>query len=183
MALERTIKELATKLHRLRDRFQELRLTVVEDRPLRNDAAVVDSFEYAVEDVLGWTNEAVQAAHTAERAAQPPVDVEKVRQAVTIVQERFTRTERVFAASLVSYEKIKDLTSFGSERRGEWPSWVTSVKQGIEHCKQPLDEARTKVSECWQEIAERVGFTSLSVTAIGQQVVPGHSEARQPVEE
>jgi len=170
MALEKTFRELSTSLHRLRDRLQELRLTVVEDRPLRNDAVVVDSFEYAVEDLLGWTNEAIQSAKVADRAAKPPVDVQKARQALAICQERFQRIERVFTGNLISYEKMKDLTSFGRERRGEWPSWVTTVKQGIDHCRHPVEDVGNRITECWQEIAERVGFTSVGVnaTAVGQ---------------
>ena len=153
---------------------------MVEDRPPRNDAVVVDNFEYAVEDVLGWANETIQSVRVAERAVQPPADVEKTRQALTICQERFQRIERVFSGNLVAYEKMKDLTSFGSERRGEWPSWVTSVKQGIEHCRQPMEEVRNKIAECWQEIAERVGFSSFTVnaTSIGQKIVSEAADVR-----
>jgi response regulator RpfG family c-di-GMP phosphodiesterase len=172
MGLEKTIRTFSSELHRLQDRLQELRLTVVEDRPARNDAVIVDNLEYAVEDLLGWVKESLHSVKRAEQAVDHPVDMDQARQALTSCQERIQRMEKVFSENLVSYERMKDLSTFGSERRGEWPSWVTSVKQGIEHCKHPLDNARMRMAECWQEIAERVGMTSISVrtTNIGQKI-------------
>jgi len=172
MALERTFRELPAQLRRLRDRLQELEVTVVEDRPQANQAVIVDSLEYAVADLRGWAEEALQAAEEAERAVGHPVDLGRARRALSTCQERFQRIERGFAANLVSYDRIKDLTNFGSERRREWPAWVTSVKQGIEHCREPIEGVGQALAECWQEIAERVGMTSVSVQAtnIGQQI-------------
>jgi hypothetical protein len=178
MALEKTFREFCTALQKLRDRVGELRLTVVVDRPSKNDAVVVDNLEYGVEDMLGWLNETIAAAKAAERAAGHPLDLEQARHALTTCQERFQRIEQVFSTNLVSYERMKDLTSFGSERRGEWPSWVTSVKQGIDHCRQPIEETRNYLAACWQEIAERVGMTSISVrtTNIGQKITTSAAE-------
>jgi hypothetical protein len=172
MGLEKTFRAFTGELHRLHDRLRELRLTVVEDRPARNDAALVDNLEYAVEDLLGWVGESLQSAKAAERAVGHPVDLDRARHELTACQERIQRMDQVFSANLVSYERMKDLASFGSERRGEWPSWVTSVKQGIEHCRHPLETARGRLAECWQDIAERAGTTSISVrsTNIGQKI-------------
>jgi hypothetical protein len=179
MALEKTFRELSGVLHRLRDRVQELRLSVVEDRPPTNDAVVVDKFEYAVEDILGWVNEAIQLAKAAEQAVGHPMDLDQARHALTTCQERFQRMEQVFSKNLVSYECLKDLTSVGTERRGEWPSWVTSVKQGIEHCRRPVEDAGKVLAECWQEIAARTGTTSISVrtTNIGQKITTSAADS------
>ena len=72
MALDKTFRELPAQLRRLRDRLQELEVTVVEDRPPANDAAIVDNFEYAVDDLRGWVEEALQAAEEAKRAVDHP---------------------------------------------------------------------------------------------------------------
>ncbi len=178
MALEKTFREFSMQLRRLRDRLQELRVTVVEDKPSKNDAVIVDRFEYAVEDLLGSVEEMVAKARQAQQAAGYPVDMEQARQALTQCQEQFHRLEQNFSGNLVSYERMKDLTGFGSERRGEWPSWVTSVKQGIEQCRQPMEDARKGMAECWQEIAEKMGTTSISVrtTTVGQKIMAGTAE-------
>jgi hypothetical protein len=172
MGLEKTFRQFTTTLLRLHDRMGELRLTAVVDRPEKNDAVVVDTVEYAVEDVLGWLNEAVHAAKAAGDAAGKRTDIDQARRALANCQERFRRIEQVFTETLLSYDRMKDLASFGSERRGEWPSWVTTVRHGIDECRHPLEEARNALADCWEEIAERVGTTSISVqaTTIGQQI-------------
>jgi hypothetical protein len=172
MPLEKTFRELAVQLRRFRERVRELEITVVEDRPSTRDAAIVDNFECAVDDLTGWVAEALDQAEEAERAIGHPLDVGAARHALASCQERYQRMERVFSTHLVSYERVNDLTSFGSERRGEWPSWVTSVKQGIDHCRHPLEEAGKALADCWQEIAEHAGMTSVSVrnTNIGQKI-------------
>ncbi len=183
MALEKTFRGFSIALRRLGDRIDELRLAAVVDKPpLKNDAVLLDNIEYAVEDLRGWLQETFRAARTAERAVGHPVDLEKARHALGIAQERFRRIDEVFSSNLASYERLSDLASFGNERRGEWPSWVTSVRQSIEHCRQPLDEARNALAECWQEIAERAGAASVSVrtTNIGQKIV---SDSREPSRE
>ena len=44
---------------------------------------------------------------------------------------------------------------------------------GIEQCRDPLDESSKALAACWEEIAERVGMTSITVqtTSIGQKIV------------
>jgi hypothetical protein len=185
MPLEKTFRQLGIQLRRFRERLRELEITVVEDRPVTRDAAIVDSFECAVDDLTGWSEEALEQAEQAQRAVGHPQDVNAARYALTSCQERYQRMEQVFGAQLVSYERVKDLTSFGNERRGEWPSWVISVKQGIDHCRHPLDETGKALAECWQEIAERAGLTSISVstTSIGQKISRDAAEGIRAVPE
>jgi len=173
MGLEKTFGEFVICLQRLDDRLKELGLTVELDRPERNDARVVDGFEYAVLDLDGWVKETLHHARIAEKSVRHTVELEKARHALIICQERFQRIEELFFGKLVSYEGLNELINFGAERRGEWRSWVTSVRKGLEMCREPLDDVRKKLAECWQEITERVGMTSVSVqnTSIGQNIV------------
>ena len=181
MALEKTFRELTRQLRMLCDRLDELRVTVVEDRPQKDDAALVDGLEYAVEDVLGWLNEAFEDSEKAALAVGHPLDLEQARQSLSRCQELFHRVDQAFGSNLVSYERMKDLAAFAGERRGEWPSWVSSVKQGIEQCPPPLERSRKALAECWQEIAEKAGTTSISVhtTNIGQKI----ASLREPEKE
>jgi hypothetical protein len=59
------------------------------------------------------------------------------------------------------------------------------VKQGVEHCRQPLEDAGKALAECWQELAERVGMTSVSVRTknIGQKIVAKASEPKEMAQE
>jgi hypothetical protein len=173
MAMESAFRDLLSELRKLYDTLVALRLTVVEDKPARGDAALVDRLEDTVLDIMGLLNEALRAARLAQKGVLATPDLHGARRALTTCQERFHRIERQFAAELVSYEMLKDLASLGSERRGEWLPWANSVKSGIEQCREPLDGASKGLAACWQEIAERVGMTSVSVqtTNIGQKIV------------
>jgi|SRR5215831_1926598 len=172
MALEKTFRELTRQLRMLVDRLDELRVTVVQDRPTHNDAALVDDLEYAVEDMLGWLKEALENSGKAERSVGHPADLELARQSLSCCQELFHRVDQAFSGNLASYERLRDLARCAGERRGEWPAWASSVKQGIEQCPLPLEQSRRTLGECWQELAEKAGTTSISVrtTNIGQKI-------------
>ena len=172
MALEKTFQELSDRLKRLRDSLLALQLTIREDLPPQGGVALVDQFGDAVDDSLGWLEESLAAAVEAHHAVEHPLDMDKARRALANCQEQFHRVEQRFMSDLISYEKLKDLTGFGRSRRGEWLSWVKSVKEGLEECRQPMDEVSKALLACWQEIAERAGITSVSVQAtnIGQQI-------------
>lgn len=181
MGLEKTFGEFGICLQRLDDRLKELGLTMELDRPERNDASVVDVFEYAVLDLCGWVKETLHHARIAEKSVRHTLEMEKARHALIVCQERFQRIEELFFGKLVSYDDLNELINFGAERRGEWRSWVTSVRKGIELCREPLEDARKKLAECWQEITERVGMMTVSVqnTSIGQNIISKAPETEQ----
>ena len=185
MALEATFRELSIQLRRLSDTLLALRLTVGEDKPLKGEAALVDSLEDAILDLMGLLDESLKAARAAQKAVGLPLDLDATRRALAKVQESFHRIEQQFSADLVSYEKLTDLANLGSERRGEWIPWAGSVKHGLEECRKPLDGASKALAACWQEIAERVGTMSISVQAtnIGQKIVTDSAEAEDRVQE
>lgn len=172
MALEATFRDLYTYLRRLQDTLVALRITVAEDKPLKGEAALVDHLEDTILELMGSLHECLTQARTAQKAVGHPLSLDRARRALTTCQERFHQTEQQFSADLVSYEKLKDLASLATERRGEWRPWVNSVRHGLEQCRNPLDLAKKALAGCWQEIAERVGMTSVSMesTNIGQQI-------------
>ena len=80
MGLEKAFHDLSGSASKLRERLAELRLTVVEDRPRSAGGPVVDRFEYAVEELLGWLHELAAAALEAERAVRGPANLDQARQ-------------------------------------------------------------------------------------------------------
>ena len=170
MALEATFRDLSVCLHQLHDGLNELQVTL-GDKPPRDEAALADGLESAVLDLMGTLHEARKAALNARRAVGHPVDLDRARRALTICQERFHRIEQQFASDLVSYEKLKELARLGNERRA-WLPWASTVKQGIEQCRQPIELTSTALAACWQELAERLGTTNITMQAtnVGQQI-------------
>lgn len=171
MALERTFRELPDCIRQLRDCVLALQLTAREDVPQHGRVLLVDKLADAVEDTLGWTEESLAAAVAALQAVVHPVDMAQARRSLVECQESFRRVEKCFAGELLSYEQMRDLTQFGRSRQGEWKAWVKSVRQGLEHCRIPMEQSSRALLDCWQEIAERASAAvNVTTTNIGQKI-------------
>jgi hypothetical protein len=132
VALEKVFREMTECLRRLRDNLLAVQLTIRVDTPKEGSVLLVDVFGEAVDDVVGWLEEAIQAACEAQKAVGHPVDLDRARRALVSAQEQFHRAEQAFLSDLVSYERLNELTKFGKRRCGEWNAWVKSVMHGIE---------------------------------------------------
>ena len=179
MALEATFLDLSVSLHQLLDAVNEL-LVGLGDTPRGEESALADGVEMKVLDRKGKLQEARKAAVLARKAVEPPVDMDQARRTLTACQQSFHHIEQLFASELVSYEKLTELAVFASERRA-WLPWSSVVKQGIEQCRQPLEQSSRALASCWQELAERLGTTSISVHAknVGQQITVPRSAAEE----
>jgi hypothetical protein len=172
LALEATFRELHIQLMSLQDNLLALRLTVAEDKPTKGEAALVDHFENSILDAMGLLDECLNSSRDAQKAVGLPLNMDRARRALTTCQNRFHLAAQCFSEELISYEKLRDLASLSKTRGREWTSWAGSVKHGLEQCRQPIDAVGKALAACWQEIAERIGTTSISVQAtnIGQQI-------------
>jgi len=168
VALEATFRALPLALLQLHDALNELEVTL-GDKPPEDESALADDLESMVLDLMGTLHEARRAALNAQKALAAPRDLDRARRALTLCQERFHRLEKQFVSGLVSYEKLKELARLGNERR-VWLPWASMVKQGIDHCRTPLERTSKALAACWEELAERLGTVSLSVQTIGQQI-------------
>lgn len=187
MSLRTEFQSLYAQLQRLHDALLSLRVTVVEDRPLEGGPAMLlDAFGDAAEDMIGWLEESLRsAAPLAESKADRSFDEERARQSLVFCQDQFNRVSARFAFDLVSYERVAELMRLARERRGEWRVWAGSVRESLDGCQQQMYDATHALFRCWQELAERVGMTSVSVRAtnIGQQVTVPTSQKEQLLEE
>ncbi len=185
MALEKAFRDLVTCLGKARDAFHEVRLTVVEDRPRKSEVIIVDHFEYGIEDILGWLEEAFNHGSAAEKAVALPLNLDRAVRSLTKCQALFQNVQRRYSADLVSYAKIEELIRVGRERKGEWKGWTDSVLKGLEQCRESVDQSGLALTSCWQEIAERPAGTNVTVQAtnIGQQIVRAPAEIAESVEE
>jgi hypothetical protein len=173
MALEATFRHLSAALHKVDDAFSALLITV-GDTPPNDQTALADALENTVLDIMGTVHETLTSVLQAQKAVEHPKDLESARHALALCQKGFHGMEQQFASDLVSFEKLKELARLGHERRG-WLPWANSIRQGIEQCRQPLEEMSMAVASCWQELAECGGSVSISIKAtnVGQQITVG----------
>jgi hypothetical protein len=170
MALEATFRTLFVQIRKLGDTLNAVLLTV-GDKPANRDAVLVDELEDTVLDMLGLIEDARTAARTAEKTVELPLDLDRARRALARCQDNFLRVERQFSNDLVSYEKLKNLTSLGVDRGGEWKAWTGSMKDAIEQARQPIEETSRALAACWQELVEHNGTTSISLVNTGQKII------------
>jgi len=170
MSLETAFSDLCQRLRMLRDALSSLRLTVVEDKPLHADLALLDRRADTVDDILSSAEEALNAASRGCRALKSPAKRDVARKALARCQEAFAALSLRFQSDLASYDRVAELISLGRQRGGEWRSWAASVKQALQQCEQPTCDAGQALFACWRELAERVPGVSVRATSIGQKV-------------
>jgi hypothetical protein len=170
MALEATFRQLSLALHKLDDAFSALQVTV-GDTPPNDETALGDALENTVLDIMGTLHETRKFALQAQNAVAHPKDLENARHALTRCQEHFHCIEQQFAADLVSYNSFSELARLGKERR-LWMPWTRAAKQGIDQCREPVEETTTALTACWQELADRAAGTTVSVrnSVVGQKI-------------
>jgi hypothetical protein len=170
MALEATFRRLFFQIRKLCDTLNAVLLTV-GDKPPDRESALADELENTVLDMLGQAEDARAAARLAEKAVSSPMNMDRARSALAKCQEKFHRLEQQFSNQLVSYQKLKDLTSLGRDRGGEWKPWAGGMKDAIEQGREPIEETSKALAACWQELVEHSGTTSISVSNTGQRIV------------
>jgi hypothetical protein len=170
VAAEATFRDMQRQLQILQEALEALGTTVEEDKPKRDDVVVASNLSDAVLASRGLLEEARSAAYDACRAVGYPLDGDRARRALTLCQERFHRFAHHFSFDLASYDRIDDLRSVGEERGQDWLNWASVVRQGLEQSRALVEEVRNTLFLCWQELAERIANTSVSIqnTTIGQ---------------
>lgn len=184
MSLRTEFQNLRTQHESLHEVLSDLR-RLLDDHPAHgNKVLLLDSFGDAIEDLLGWLEEASQTCvpllPPEEVGRNSDFDTHAARRALVVCQELFNRQMHRFSVDLVSYDKIAQLLQFGRERGGEWQAWAKGIKMELETCQQHLYLTNQVMFRCWVELAEWIGTTSIAVhsTSIGQQItVPAHREA------
>jgi hypothetical protein len=175
MALQSAFQDLCLQLQQLREALRGLR-SIVGDKPLKGDVALVDRYSDAADDMLGWTKEALAAANEGIKAVESSIDLDRARSALIAAQELYNTIAEYLTFKLLQGESREELAGLGRERQGEWRAWASTVEQMLDRLQRPLYGINRALLQSWQEIAERVGTTSVSVktTTVGQKIAyPG----------
>jgi hypothetical protein len=171
VAIETVFTELQHRLRSLQEALEALGTTVDEDRPARDDVIVASRLSDDLLAVRGLLEEVLAPADEATESVAYPLDGDRARRALIVCQQRFQRFAHTFSFELAGFERLDDLTSVGRERGRDWHDWVSVVKQALEQSRILSEEVGSSLFLCWQELAERIANTSVSIrnTAIGQQ--------------
>jgi len=172
MALEASFRELDSRVTALREAFTDLRVSLVEDGPRRGAPMLVDQLGDAATDLLGWIEEASEAAGEGLRqAGRPHRDLGAAQDSLLACHERLQQLGQRFASELLNCERVTEIHDLGRERGRSWQLWSESIEKSLDHCQTGLLGAGGAVLECWKEVSELAGAGPVSVraTSIGQQ--------------
>jgi hypothetical protein len=172
MAIEQAFGELQHHLRRLQEALEALGTTVDEDRPRHDDVIVASRLSDDLLAARGLLEEALEAADEAIGVVGYPLDGDRARRALTLCQQQYHRFAHALSFELAAYDRLDDLMSVAKKRGRGWLDWTGVVRQALEQCKMLSEEVANGLFLCWQELAERIATTSVSIrnTAIGQQV-------------
>jgi hypothetical protein len=180
VALELALSNLCTSLKTLHGVLDGLRFTVTEDVPKTGSVVLVDQVSEEVTELLGLSEECLDAAIESQRAAGQPYDPNQMRRSLVVSQKQFHHLSQILFSRLLAYEPIASLVQFGRKRGREWMAWVDTLRHGLDKCRPVLEGAEEAYFQCWQEIGERLvaGPVSLHTTNIGQQITADALESR-----
>jgi hypothetical protein len=163
MAIEAVFQQLVEDFITACGTFQSLGLTVIEDRPPRDDVILVDQLGDLIDELRGSLAEGLAAAMAARDAVQHPADWYRARTALGVANALLIKLEYRFHANVATFEMLDGLTCFGRQRGGEWNGWCTSAVTAVQSCREPLHALNETELRAWQELSERLSSTPLEV--------------------
>jgi hypothetical protein len=185
VAIETVFAELQHRLRALQEALEALGTTVDEDCPTRDDVIVASRLSDDLLAARGLLEEVLGAAGEAIETVAYPLDGDRARRALTVCQQQYQRFAHAFSFELAGFDRLDDLTSVAKKRGRGWSDWVNVVRLALEQCKMLSEEVANGLFLCWQELAERIASTSVSIrnTAIGQQVSAAALPGKEMTEE
>jgi hypothetical protein len=152
--VESAFRELTSRLGRLADTMLLLRVTAIEERP-RSGGAIIrlaDAYDDTVEEALGWSEDAFEAAVEGRNATEHALDLERARLAMAACHERYNTLLSHFLSTLASEGELARLARLGGEHGESWPAWVDMLRQAIDSCWGPLLDAGRTIASCREEL-------------------------------
>jgi hypothetical protein len=172
MALESEYHKTKTAIRVLKERLLELQTTISEDGPSVQESVLVELMTDALDEVLGWLEEADQRLGLGEpfvRVVRP--DLYQTALALVEALAFVQRMTESFRGRLTNFEQLTALEQFGQERGLEWQAWSSSVLLGLSACNEPIRALEESFLQCWREVVERIGTCAIpvQVTTINEQ--------------
>ena len=185
MAIEAAFALLSDRLRLLKEAVDELQMNVSGGYQPENSSGQLPNVDLESEqapppvvwlsdkasELEGAVGEAQHATAGAARAVRHPRNLVEAQVALIAIQGCLNGAMKTYFDEVAAHDTVQTLIRMGRREGGKWPEWVALVKTVIESCRAPLHQSAQALSECWQELAEKLAANSISVTAtnIGHQ--------------
>jgi hypothetical protein len=161
MAMDDAFQALHLSLHRLQQVAVQLRVGF-DDKPEESDFYVIQLFGDGVVGLEALVEEGLVVALEGQIAVNSSVDLQRARRALARCQKVILDIDGRSSLELMSFDVLTKLSSFARRHRGEWPSWVATIRRSLSEFHSQTRLVHDALLHCWVELAERVGMTSLS---------------------
>jgi hypothetical protein len=175
MTLEGNFKELAAKWERLVEELEHgLLWSVTETRP-NEEHTLATHYIDAATDLIAAAREGLAVCQI---AVNGDLSLAQAGKSLLRCQEHYHSIAEMFNSKMASYGRIRKIKRFGSEKRKAWREWASRVCEAVERCRLPIDDLNRAIFNCWQEVADRVGSSAITVhaTSVGQKISVHKSE-------
>jgi hypothetical protein len=146
----------------------ELALTVLDDRPVDADLAVLDAFAEQVSELQG----AVAGARELLVADESPV-----RRSLAEVAAHLEAAEAVYWAELRSFERMSEVRRAARRCGPEAVAWRGGVDASLQRCLAPLALTREAMLAAWAEVDRQLDLLTRTMSpaaADRPQPAPNH---------
>ena len=169
MTLEAAFKDVTAKWERLAEELEQSLLWSVTETKPAGEHALATHYVDAGTDLIAAAREGLAACRA---EVDGGLSLGLTGPSLLRCQERYNTLAGRFHNEMASYERIRRLRRFGLEKGAAWRDWVAHVHKALDRCHRPMDDLNRALFGCWQEVADRIGMSSVSVqtTNIGQQI-------------
>jgi hypothetical protein len=148
--LERLSRAHAEQLEGLRG----LRVTIVEDRPLDRDLALIDGRADALDALTGVAEEGLRAARSACAACTTPLDWPSLERALQACAHCHEALDERCWAELSRHDRVLEIVDLARRHRGEWSAWASGVLAGCDDCQRAARSVRGALIQAWHALFE-----------------------------
>lgn len=170
MSLTTALDDLRRANTELGGAVAELAMTVLEDRPIASEVAVVDNLGEVVSELQASVVEVHTELQRVTDVRQLPVRLPQIDLAVTACTSRYWRDLRAHAP-------LAELRATARGRGVEWRTWQRSVEQSQLRCEPYVDRVSDSVRAAWREVGE---LLSLYIPGVESLPAPVSSETPSP---
>lgn len=147
MSLTTALDDMRSANAALSGAVAELAMTVLEDRPIASEVAVVDNLGELVSELQASVVEAHEELQRVTDVRQLPVRLPQIDLSVAAFSTRYWRDLRAHAP-------LAELRATARGRGIEWRTWQRSVEQSQLRCEPHLYRAVASVRAAWREVGE-----------------------------
>ena len=149
MSVDQVFSQLSTQVFELLEQLANLRKTVTEDGPARDEAVLVDVFRDLLDDLHDQLNPAFQAFSIGQLAAQSG-DIQTVRRALSQGHTEWLIFSNGFHTRLLTYERSDDLVRFGRTNKANWERWTHIIQSGLNQCQAKILQIESSLLTAWR---------------------------------